>query len=166
MTSEGGTNSPSCVTYSVAHFDPFRSFNHGDQCRTQRALPNCACSLSAQLPITSRPNGDVKATLRWFPIDVDHPRPLFAFADISRRYNRPEVYSFLTTVEAIDHERMPELLTTEDEFATWLNGTPTEAMVLARQELWRGCLRMIAHTYVSLTTLMVKRSFAVSLHRL
>ena len=48
------------------------------------------------------------------------------------------IYSFLTTttnplVETINHERMPVLLTTEDEFATWLNGTPTEVMSLARQ---------------------------------
>jgi len=28
---------------------------------------------------------------------------------------------------------MPVLLTSEDEFDTWLNGTPTEAMSLARQ---------------------------------
>ena len=78
----------------------------------------------------------------------DDSRPLFAFAGVWRRYKGPikkdgpsvelEVYSFLTTtpnplVETINHERMPVLLTTEDEFATWLNGTPTEAMSLARQ---------------------------------
>ena len=38
-----------------------------------------------------------------------------------------------TLVETINHERMPVLLTTEDEFATWLNGTPTDAMSLARR---------------------------------
>ena len=49
-----------------------------------------------------------------------------------------EVYSFLTTtpnplVETINHERMPVLLTTEDEFSTWLRAEPAEAMALARQ---------------------------------
>ncbi len=62
-------------------------------------------------------------------------------ARLWRRYKGPikkdgpsvelEVYSFLTTtpnplVETFNHERMPVLLTTEDQFATWLNGTPTE----------------------------------------
>ena len=95
------------------------------------------------------PNGDVKpATWHWFALKGDDPRPLFAFAGIWRRYTGPikkdgpnvdlEVYSFLTTtpnplVEAINHERMPVLLTTEDEFALWLNGAPGEAMTLARQ---------------------------------
>ena len=103
------------------------------------------------VPATSfcEPNGDVKpATWHWFAIKGDDPRPLFAFAGVWRRYKGPikkdgpsielEVYSFLTTtpnplVETINHERMPVLLTTEDEFATWLNGAPTEAMSLARQ---------------------------------
>ena len=84
-------------------------------------------------------------------------RPLFAFAGVWRRYKGPikkdgrsvelEVYSFLTTtpnplVETINHERMPVLLTTEDEFATWLNGTPTEAMSLARQYP-SECMRIV-----------------------
>ncbi len=84
----------------------------------------------------------------WFALKGDDSRPLFAFAGVWRRYKGPikkdgpsvelEVYSFLTTtpnplVETINHERMPVLLTTEDDFATWLNGTPTEAMSLARQ---------------------------------
>ena len=87
------------------------------------------------VPATSfcEPNGDVKpATWHWFAIKGDDPRPLFAFAGVWRRYKGPikkdgpsvelEVYSFLTTtpnplVETINHERMPVLLTTEDEFA-------------------------------------------------
>ena len=37
---------------------------------------------------------------------------------------------------------MPVLLTSEEEFATWLNGTPTEAMSLARQYP-RECMRIV-----------------------
>ena len=41
-----------------------------------------------------------------------------------------EVYAFLTTtpnklVATINHERMPVLLTREEEFDAWLNGAPT-----------------------------------------
>ena len=95
------------------------------------------------------PNGDVKpATWHWFALTGDDPRPLFAFAGIWRRYTGPikkdgpnvdlDVYSFLTTtpnplVETINHERMPVLLTTEDEFATWMHGSLAEALTLARQ---------------------------------
>jgi putative SOS response-associated peptidase YedK len=48
-----------------------------------------------------------------------------------------EVYSFLTTtpnplVETINQERMPVLLTEDEEFETWLKGTPAEALTLAR----------------------------------
>ena len=88
------------------------------------------------------------ATWHWFAIKGDDPRPVFAFAGIWRRYGGPikkdgpnvdlEVYSFLTTtpnplVETINHERMPVLLTRADEFETWLNASPAEAMTLARQ---------------------------------
>ena len=49
-----------------------------------------------------------------------------------------ETYSFLTTtpnplVATINHERMPVLLTREEEFQTWLTGTPDEAFALARE---------------------------------
>ena len=45
---------------------------------------------------------------------------------------------FLTTtpnslVSTINHERMPVLLTLEEEFETWLKGTPDEAFALARE---------------------------------
>jgi putative SOS response-associated peptidase YedK len=85
------------------------------------------------------PNGDVKpATWHWFAIKGDEERPLFAFPGIWKRYRGPvkkdgpnveiETYSFLTTtpnslVSTINHERMPVLLTREDEFETWLRGT-------------------------------------------
>jgi putative SOS response-associated peptidase YedK len=49
-----------------------------------------------------------------------------------------EVYAFLTTtpnslVAAVNHETMPVLLTREVEFATWLQGSPAEALALARE---------------------------------
>jgi putative SOS response-associated peptidase YedK len=95
------------------------------------------------------PNGDVKpATWHWFALCGTDERPLFAFPGIWRRYQGPvrkdgpnvdiEVYSFLTTtpnplVATINHERMPVLLTREDEFQTWLNGSTDEALALARE---------------------------------
>lgn len=95
------------------------------------------------------PNGDVKpATWHWFAINGPDPRPLFAFPGIWRRYRGPvkkdgtnvdiETYSFLTTtpnplVATINHERMPVLLTREEEFETWLRGPPNEAFALARE---------------------------------
>jgi putative SOS response-associated peptidase YedK len=95
------------------------------------------------------PNGDVKpATWHWFAIKGDDPRPLFAFSGIWRRYTGPvkkdgpnvdiETYSFMTTtpnplVATINHERMPVLLTREEEFDAWLRGSPDEAMALARE---------------------------------
>ena len=73
--------------------------------------------------------------------------PLFAFPGIWRQYRGPvkkerpnadiETYSFLTTtpsslVSTINHERMPVLLTREDEFEVWLRGSADEAFALAR----------------------------------
>src|SRR5262245_41735090 len=70
------------------------------------------------------------------------------FPAIWRKYHGPvkkdgpnvdiEVYSFLTTtpnplVATINHERMPVLLTREEEFDTWLNGSVDEALALARE---------------------------------
>jgi len=94
------------------------------------------------------PNGDVKpATWHWFALKGGE-RPLFAFPGIWRRYKGPlkkdgpnvdiETYAFLTTtpnklVETINHERMPVMLTREDEFETWLRGKPDEAFALARE---------------------------------
>jgi putative SOS response-associated peptidase YedK len=103
------------------------------------------------VPATSycEPNGDVKpATWHWFAIKGDEERPLFAFPGIWKRYRGPvkkdgpnveiETYSFLTTtpnslVSTINHERMPVLLTREEEFGTWLCGTPEDAFTLARE---------------------------------
>jgi putative SOS response-associated peptidase YedK len=49
-----------------------------------------------------------------------------------------ETYAFLTTtpnplVATINHERMPGLLTREEEFETWLRGSTDEALSLARE---------------------------------
>ena len=96
------------------------------------------------------PNGDVKpATWHWFALkDGGDHRPLFAFPGIWRRYQGPvkkdgpnvdiAAYSFLTTtpnplVATINHERMPVLLTREEEFQTWIGGTADEAFALARE---------------------------------
>ena len=103
------------------------------------------------VPATSfcEPNGDVKpATWHWFAINGSEPRPTFAFPGIWRHYKGPvrkdgpkldlEVYSFLTTtpnklVATVNHERMPVLLTREEEFEIWLTGSPKEALALARE---------------------------------
>ena len=95
------------------------------------------------------PNGDVKpATWHWFAVKGAEERPLFAFPGIWRRYRGPvkkdgpnvdiETYSFLTTtpnslVSTINHERMPVLLSREEEFETWLRGSADEAFALARE---------------------------------
>jgi putative SOS response-associated peptidase YedK len=65
-----------------------------------------------------------------------------------RRYHGPirksganvelDVYAFLTTtpnplVAMINHERMPVLLSKPEGFDQWLNGTPKEALELARE---------------------------------
>jgi putative SOS response-associated peptidase YedK len=94
------------------------------------------------------PNGDVKpATWHWFSLKGAEARPLFAFPGIWRGYKGPmkkdgptveiETFAFLTTlpnplVATINHERMPVLLTREDEFETWLRGSADEAFALAR----------------------------------
>jgi len=78
------------------------------------------------------PNGDVMpATWHWFSLKGEEARPLFAFPGIWRWYKGPikkdgpnvdiATYASLTTtpnslVATINHERMPVLLTREDEF--------------------------------------------------
>lgn len=94
------------------------------------------------------PKGLKPATWYWFALKGDEPRPMFAFAGIWRKWKGPlkkdgetvelEVFSFVTTtpnklVATINHERMPVILTKEEEFQTWLNGTPAEAYALVRQ---------------------------------
>jgi len=96
-----------------------------------------------------RAAGDVKpATWHWFALKGDDERPLFAFPGIWKKYRGPvkkdgpnvdiETYAFLTMtpnklVATINHERMPVLLAREEEFETWLRGSPAEAFALARE---------------------------------
>jgi len=95
------------------------------------------------------PNGDVKpATWHWFGLRGQNERPLFAFPGIWRRYQGPikkegpkqelDVFAFLTTtpntlVATINHERMPVLLTREEDFKAWLHASPVAALGLARE---------------------------------
>jgi putative SOS response-associated peptidase YedK len=95
------------------------------------------------------PNGDVRpATWNWFAINGTDARPLFAFPGIWQRYRGSvkkdgpivdiQTYAFLTTtpnslVATINDERMPVLLTREEEFETWLRGSAHEAFALARE---------------------------------
>lgn len=93
------------------------------------------------------PKGSRPATWHWFALRGEEPRPLFAFAGVWRQWVGPlkpggpsvvlDVFSILTTqpnslVATINHERMPVLLRSEDEFETWLSGTPQEAFSLVR----------------------------------
>jgi putative SOS response-associated peptidase YedK len=98
----------------------------------------------------SEPQGEKPATWHWFTLDRPgdaSARPLFAFAGIWNTYRGPvkkdgidvvqDVYSFMTTLPneltaSINHERMPVLLTREEEFDAWLRGTPKDAFALAR----------------------------------
>jgi putative SOS response-associated peptidase YedK len=96
----------------------------------------------------SEPKGLKPAMWYWFALKGDEPRPMFAFAGIWRKWKGPlkkegetvelEVFSFVTTtpnklVATINHDRMPVILTKEEEFQTWLNGTPAEAYALVKQ---------------------------------
>ena len=105
----------------------------------------------------AEPREVTPATWHWFALTGDDPRPLFAFAGVSRRWHGPikkdgpsvdlDVFSFMTTtpnalVSTINHERMPVLLTGSDQFETWTNGTPDEAFELAR-EYPPDCMRIV-----------------------
>jgi putative SOS response-associated peptidase YedK len=93
-------------------------------------------------PDTGKP-----AKWHWFAVNGEHERELFAFPGIWQRWSGPikkdgpavelDVYSFLTTTPnaltvSINHERMPVLLSSEDQFETWLSGEPAEAFALAK----------------------------------
>lgn len=94
------------------------------------------------------PNGEKPAVWHWFAITGDHSRPLFAFPGIWRTYTGPlkkdgvsvtlDVFAFMTTepnalTVSINHERMPVLLSTDEQFETWLKGSPKEAFGLAQR---------------------------------
>ncbi|HML27619.1 MAG TPA: SOS response-associated peptidase family protein [Hyphomicrobium sp.] len=93
-------------------------------------------------PDTAKPAG-----WHWFAVNGENDRELFAFAGIWQRWYGPikkdgqnvelDVYAFMTTTPnaltvSINHERMPVLLSGEEEFETWLSGTTGEAFALAR----------------------------------
>ena len=71
------------------------------------------------------PNGQSPATWYRFASYSEHERPQI------------DTYAFMTTepnalTRAINHERMPVLLSGEDQFETWLSGPVEEAFALAR----------------------------------
>ncbi|MFT3730793.1 MAG: SOS response-associated peptidase family protein [Hyphomicrobium sp.] len=93
-------------------------------------------------PDTSKP-----ARWHWFAVNGDDDRELFAFPGIWQRWAGPvkkdgpnveiDTYAFMTTAPntltaSINHERMPVLLSRDEEFETWLSGTPAEAFALGR----------------------------------
>lgn len=93
------------------------------------------------------PEGQKPATWHWFAINGDEQRPLFAFPCVWRTYTGPvrkngeavtqQVYSILTTepnelTATINHERMPVLMSNNEQIETWLKGSTLEAMKLAR----------------------------------
>jgi len=88
------------------------------------------------------------AIWHWCALNGEVPRPLFAFAGLWCRHVDPikmygpsveiDVYSFMITtpnalVGTINHERTPVLLSTDEEFETWMTGTPDEAFALLRE---------------------------------
>ena len=102
------------------------------------------------VPVSSfcEPKDTKPATWHWFALKGDGPRPPVAFAGIWRNYRGPikkdgpnvdiDVFSFLTTtpnalVATINHERMPVILTGEDQFDRWMTGSTNEAFTLAKQ---------------------------------
>ena len=95
----------------------------------------------------SEPQGARPATWHWFAVKGDDEPPMFAFPGLWRMYNGPlkkdgpsvelEVFSIMTTTPnaltaSINHERMPVLLSSDDEWHVWMNGTPEEAFALCR----------------------------------
>lgn len=93
------------------------------------------------------PDAGKPAAWHWFAMRGEDDRPLFAFPGVWQHWTGPlkkdgapveaDLYAFLTTepnelTRAINHERMPVLLSAEDQYETWLSGTPAEAFALAR----------------------------------
>jgi putative SOS response-associated peptidase YedK len=93
------------------------------------------------------PDEGKPARWHWFSLRPGEDRPLFAFAGVYRQWKGPikkdgpnvdiEVFSFVTTLpnrltETINHERSPVLLTEEEQYQTWLAGTPEEAFGLIK----------------------------------
>ncbi len=121
-----------------------------DKARTSSFWRDSFQNRRCLVPVTcfAEPREVTPATWHWFALNEGEPRPLFAFAGLWRHHVGPikkdgpsvelEVYSFMTTtpnalVGAINHERMPVLLSTELEFETWMRGTADEAFALIRE---------------------------------
>ena len=102
------------------------------------------------VPVSSfaEPKNVTPATWHWFALKGDAHRPVFAFAGLWRHHEGPikkdgppvemDVYSLMTTtpnnlVGSINHERIPVLLSTDDEFEFWMSGSPDEAFKLIRE---------------------------------
>ena len=101
------------------------------------------------VPATSfaEPTGRRPAIWHWFALKGEERRPLFAFAGLWRAWKGPlregaepveiDVYAILTTapndvVRPIHAARMPVMLSGEEAFDAWLDGSPEEAFALAR----------------------------------
>lgn len=87
-------------------------------------------------------DGRTPATWHWFALQGNDARPLFAFAGIWRTWKGPikkdgpevvlDTYSFMTTepnalTRTINHERSPVILTTSEDWDSWLTSSPDEA---------------------------------------
>ncbi|MDA7949595.1 MAG: SOS response-associated peptidase [Hyphomicrobiaceae bacterium] len=101
------------------------------------------------VPVTSfaEPKGRKPAVWHWFALKGEEPRPPFAFAGLWRKWKGPlkpgaeveelNVYAVLTTtpndvVRPVHPSRMPVMLSGEDQFDTWVDGSADEAFSLAK----------------------------------
>lgn len=93
------------------------------------------------------PDAGKPAAWHWFALQGEEDRQLFAFPGIWQHWSgllkrdgapvETDLFAFLTTepndlTRAINHERMPVLLSTEDQFEAWLSGSPAEVASLAK----------------------------------
>jgi len=120
-----------------------------DRIQTSRFWTDSFETRRCLVPASSycEPSEERPARWHWFALKGEEPRPLFAFPGIWRRWKGPvrkdgpvvdqEVFAFLTTspnslTATINHERMPVLLSTHENWKLWLSGTNGEALSLAR----------------------------------
>jgi putative SOS response-associated peptidase YedK len=123
----------------------------GDKVLTSRFWTPSFKARRCLVPATAfcEPHGSrTPATWHWFALaDGADDRPLFAFAGLWQRHKGPvkkdgpvvevDVFSFMTSepnalTATINHERSPVLLTSGEEWVTWLSGSPKEAFALVR----------------------------------
>lgn len=127
-------------------YAPKRVTNTRDDKATTKFWKDSFETRRCLVPATAfcEPDEGKPAKWHWFALHGGEP---FAFPGIYRQWKGPikkdgpnvdiEVFSFMTTLpnaltKTINHERSPVLLTGEDEFATWLNGSPEEAFSLIK----------------------------------